>query len=266
MRGETIEMDEQERAAFASIAYAYRYYQQLTRGLEVDQISTLSEVTRLVNFELRGESEEARQLVNSWFDDREKLYMEEVLKSDIGDHLGQTNVFEMLTLDRKIRFFKLALAKCFRERISGYEAGAFMLGRFLCMRYPAAFWKCFTPSEIALLINEWVLFEKYMQVLHNVGERRVLLARKQILKEGLEQLSLHPGNVQSLITLKLSGASLDDAKSSLPEWSDPQSARVLELLQQPYDVFYDFKAPWSLHQLEKICAEENLPLPRPGDC
>jgi hypothetical protein len=266
MRGEAIEMDEQERAAFASIAYAYRYYQQLTRGLEVDQISTLSEVTRLVNFELRGESEEARQLVNSWFDDREKLYMEEVLKSDIGDHLGQTNVFEMLTLDRKIRFFKLALAKCFRERISGYEAGAFMLGRFLCMSYPARFWKCFTPCEIALLINEWVLFEKYMQVLHNVGERKVLLARKQILKGGLEQLSLHPGNVQSLITLKLSGASLDEAKKSLPEWSDPQSARALELLQQPYGVFYDFKLPWSLHQLEKICAEENLPLPCPSDC
>ena len=60
MRGEPVEMDEEESKSFASIAYAYRYYQQLTRGLEVDQISTLSEVTRLVNFELRGESEEAQ--------------------------------------------------------------------------------------------------------------------------------------------------------------------------------------------------------------
>jgi hypothetical protein len=56
--------------------------------------------------------------------------MEEVLKSDIGDHLGQSNVFEMLTPERKILFFKQALAKCSRDRISGYEAGAFMLGRF----------------------------------------------------------------------------------------------------------------------------------------
>ncbi len=149
MRGEAIEMEEDERTAFATIAYAYRYYQQLTRSLEVDQISTLSEVTRLVNFELRGQSEEAKNLVNSWFDDRETLYMEGVLKSDIGDHLGQTNVFEMLTLDRKIRFFKLALAKCSRERISGYEAGAFMLGRFLCMRYPVAFWRCFIRPRSA---------------------------------------------------------------------------------------------------------------------
>jgi hypothetical protein len=265
MKGEPVEMDAEERKAFASIAYAYRYYQQLTKGLEVDQISTLSEVTRLVNFELRGESDEAKQLVNGWFDDRETLYMEEVLKSDIGDHLGQSNVFEMLTLDRKIRFFKQALAKCSRDRMSGYEAGAFMLGRFLCMRYPVSFWKCFSPSEIGLLVNEWVLFEKYMQLLHNVGERRVLLARKQILKDGLEQLSLHPGNVQSLITLKLSGVPLEEAKNSLPDWSDPQSVKVLELLQQPYRVFYDFNAVWSISQLEKMCREENLPLPQPDD-
>jgi hypothetical protein len=265
MKGEPVELDDEERKTFAAVAYAYRYYQQLIKGLEVNQVSTLGEITRLVNFELRGESEEAGKLINGWFDDRESLYMEEVLKSDIGDHLGQSNVFEMLTLDRKIRFFNLALAKCSREHISGYEAGAFMLGRFLCMPYPVAFWKTFSPSEIGLLVNEWVLFEKYMQVLQNVGERRLLLARKQILKGGLEQLSLHPGNVQPLISLKLSRAPLQEARGSLPDWSDPQSARVLELLQQPYRTFYDFDVPWSVGPLERICRAENLPLPRPDD-
>jgi hypothetical protein len=265
MKGEPVELDEEDRKSFASIAYAYRYYQQLIRGLTVEQVSTLNEVIRLVNFEMRGESEEAAQLVNSWFDDREQLYIEEVLKSDIGDHLGQGNVFEKLTLDRKTRFFKGALAKCTREHISGYEAGAFMLGRFLSFRYPAAFWKSFSPAEIGLLVNEWVLFEKYMQLLHKVGERRVLMARKQILKDGLDQLSLQPGHVQCFITLKLSGTRLEEARDSLPDWSDPQSVRVLELLQQPYSVFYNFNAVWSVSQLEKICREENLPLPLPDD-
>jgi hypothetical protein len=266
MKGEPLDLDDDERKSFSSIAYAFRYFQQLNRGIEFDQTSTLSEVIRLVNFELRGEPEEARHLVNGWFDNHETLYMEDVLKSDIGDHLGQSNVFEMLTLERKISFFKRALAKCFCDRISGYEAGAFMLGRFLCSRYPVAFWRALSPAEIALLVNEWVLFEKYMQVLHNVGERNVLLARKQILKSGLEELSLHAGSLQwCLITLKLSGVPLKEAKESLPEWSDPQSVNVLELLQQPYRVFYDFKACWSIRQLEKICKEENIPLPRPDD-
>ncbi len=266
MKGELFDLDEEERKSFASIAYAYRYYQQLNRGIEFDQTSTLNDVLRLVNFELRGETAQARQLVNGWFDNHEALYMEEVLKSDIGDHLGQSNVFEMLTPERKIRFFKQALAKCFRGRISGYEAGAFMLGRFLSSRYPIAFWRALTPAEIGLLINEWVLFEKYMQVLHNVGERKVLLARKQILMNGLEEISLHASQLQwSLITLKLSGMPLQEAIDSLPQWSDPQSAHVLQLLQQPYRLFYDFKACWSIRQLEKICEEENIPLPRPDD-
>ena len=265
MKGEAIELEQEERNTFASIAYAYRYYQQLTKDLAADQTSTLSEVTRLVNFELRRESDDARRLVNGWFDERETMYTEEVLKSDIGDHLGQSNVFEMLTLARKIRFFKLALAKCFQEEKSGYEAGAFMLGRFLCMRYPTAFWKAFTPVEIGLLVNEWVLFEKYMQLLHNVGERKVLMARKQILKGGLDQLSLHPGNVQSLITLKLSGVPLEAVRESLPAWTDPQCAKVLELLRQPYRAFYDFNAVWSLRQLKELCQEEKLPVPSPDD-
>jgi len=265
IKGEPVDLELDERKIFTSIAYAYRYYQQLTKDLAADQSSTLSEVTRLVNFELRRDSDEARQLVNGWFDERETMYMEEVLKSDIGDHLGQSNVFEMLTLNRKIRFFKLALARCSRDQISGYEAGAFMLGRFLCIRYPVAFWKAFTPVEIGLLLNEWLLFEKYMQVLQNVGERKVLMARKQILKGGLEKLSLHPGTVQPLITLKLSGACLQEVRECLPGWTDPQCANLLELLAQPYCAFYDFKAVWSVRQLEQLCQQENIPVPKPDD-
>jgi hypothetical protein len=119
--------------------------------------------------------------------------------------------------------------------------------------------------EIGLLVNEWVLFEKYIQLLHNVGEKKVLHARKKILKEGLDELYLHPGNVHSLMTLKLSGAPLQQAKDSLPAWCDPQSVRVLELLQQPYGTFYDFDSNWSLAELQKMCGEENLPTPGPND-
>jgi len=266
MQGESFALDGDEKTSFAQIAYAFRYYQQLNRGLEFDQTSTLSEVIRLVNFELRTDTDSARRLVNAWFDNHEELYSEEVLKSDIGDHLGQSNVFEMLTIERKIRFFRRTLAMLTQSHLSGYEAGAFMLGRFLCLRYPVKFWKAFTPIEIGLLVNEWVLFEKYMQVLHNVGERRVLLARKQILKNGLEELALHAGNLSwGLITLKLSHAPLDEAVRALPDWSDAQTRSVLDMLQQPFRYFYDFKACWSVRQLEKICKEENIRLPNPDD-
>ena len=138
-----------------------------------------------------------------------------------------------------------------------------MIGRFLSARYPVAFWKSFAPAEIAMLVNEWVLFEKYMQVLHTMGERKLLQARKKILKDGLDELHLHAGNVKALITMKLAGAPLAEARKALPEWGDPQVARVLELLEQPYKTFYDFRARWSVRELEKICEEEQVAVPGP---
>ncbi|HEX6879301.1 MAG TPA: hypothetical protein VF135_02970, partial [Terriglobales bacterium] len=166
---------------------------------------------------------------------------------------------------RKIRFFKHALAKCSRERISGYEAGAFMLGRFLSSRYPVQFWKSFTPAEVALMINEWVLFEKYIQLLHDMGERKLLQARKKILQEGLDPLRLHAASVKSLITIKLAGISLTETQQAIQDWNDPQSNRVVELLQQPYGMFFDFGQRWSVAELEKICREDNIPLPQPNE-
>ncbi len=113
------------------------------------------------------------------------------------------------------------------------------------------------------MINEWLLFEKYMQLLHNMGERKLLQARTKILEEGLDPLRLHPGTVKCLITLKLAGISLDEAGKCVQEWNDPQSAKVFELLQQPYREFYDYRARWSVAELEKICGEDNIPVPQP---
>ena len=261
MKGEPVEIAPEEMDSFRAVAYAYRYYLQLVKGLMAGQITTLDELTRLVNVELREQPEEAVQLVNQWFADHEQSYVEQVFKCDIGDHLVQNRVFDMLTLERRIRFFKAAVEKMARDRVSGYEAGAFMLGRFLSVRYPVAFWKAFSATEVALLVNEWVLFEKYMLVLHNMGERKLLQARKKILKDGLEELRVHAGAVKPLITLKLARAPLVEAVASVPEWGDPQVKNVLELLQDPYKTFYDFRARWSVRELEKICEEEGISMP-----
>jgi hypothetical protein len=40
---------------------------------------------------------------------------------------------------------------------------------------------------------------------------------------------------------------------------------VLELLQQPYHFFYNFRAEWSLGELKKICVAENLAVPAADD-
>ena len=265
LQGEEPELMKEERKAFEDMAYAYRYYFQLVSRLRQEQVTSLWELIRLVNLELRGEGEEARQFVRAWCDSHEQFYVDEVLRSDLGDHLSQYRVFDMLTVDQKIRFFAKALDRCEREKMFGFAAGAFMLGRFISTPLPVAFWRSFGPRKAALLLNEWLLFEKYMQVLHTVGERRINRARKRILSEGLARIQLTPAGLTALVPVKLAGTSIASVRTSVPEWCDPQLPELLDLLEKPYKTFFDFKSPWARRRLEDICQEAGLNVPAPDD-
>jgi len=265
LQGEEPELTEAERKAFDDMAYAYRYYFKLISSLRQEQVTSLWELIRLVNLELRGKEEEARQFVRAWCDSHEQFYVDEVLRSELGDHLNQHRVFEMLTVDQKIRFFAKALDRCEREKMSGYAAGAFMLGRFVSTPLPVGFWHSFGPGKTALLLNEWLLFEKYMHVLHSVGERGINRARKRILSEGLPEIPLKPSALTVLVPMKLAAADITSVRKSAPPWCDRQLPKLLELLEKPYKAFFDFEAPWSRHKLEAICGEAGVEVPGPDD-
>jgi hypothetical protein len=261
MNNEPVHLEPDEVEIFALMAQAYRGYHQLVAGLNLDQIRSLTDIIRLVILEFRGESHKAQSLVNRWFDWNTPLYLDGVLASDMGDHLNQHTVFNLLTLERKIRFFKLAVDRCLQEKRAGYAAGAFMLGRFICLPQPVRFWKSFTPQQAAALLNEWLLFEKYLQILHEAGERRVRQAKRKMLQEGLSVLPLSPAKVKVLMPLKVGRLPLEEVKQSILPWFDSQTRKVVELLRLPYSAFYDFNNPWSVQELEKVCREAGLPLP-----
>lgn len=263
MRREHVELESNELEAFDQMAQAYRQYNELISNLKLNQILSLTEIIRLVVLEFRGETEKAIDLVNSWFDHNSDLYVDGVFQSDMGDHIKQNTVFNLLTLDRKIRFFKSALEKCMKEKQSGYSAGMFMLGRFISLPQPVKFWDSFSVREISLLLNEWLLFEKYMQILHDVGERKIRRAKEKILQEGLSPLKLDFPRLKTLIPLKLSRRSLQDVKTAMPDWCDPQTRKALDLLMQPFSSFYSYHFPWSIQELKNVCAEEGIPLPGP---
>ncbi|MFC2158098.1 hypothetical protein ACFLT9_09705 [Acidobacteriota bacterium] len=265
MRGELVNLSPAEQKAFQRMAEAYSKYNAMITDLKLHQLYSLNEIIRLVILELREETEKASELVNLWFDHNKDLYVEEVLKSEMGDHMKQNDVFNLLTLERQIEFFRRALKKCKSGEITGYTAGTFMLGRFINQPQSIAFWESFSSKETAILINEWVLFEKYMLLLHEVGERKLTRTKERILEGGFSSLALRPNRVKTFITLKLSQNSLEDVKEALPSWSDAQSARVLDLLLLPYSAFYDFEQPWSVSELKNICEENNIPVPEPDE-
>jgi len=261
INAEKVHLLPEEEEAFAAMARAYRGYNELLTNFKLDQIASLKEIIRLVILDFRGESRRAGDLVNQWFDHNHDLYVEEVFKSDMGDHLKQHTVFKLLTLERKIAFFKKARKKCHREKKSGYKAGAFMLGRFIGLIQPVKFWRSFSPCEVSVLINEWILFEKYMQILHVVGERKITRAKQKILEGGLDFLKLDNSKVKIFMTLKLSGLDIEAVKTAAPRWCDPQIRKVIELLQQPFSIFYERSQPWSIAELESICRKENVSVP-----
>ena len=149
-----------------------------------------------------------------------------------------------------------------REKgLSGYQAGAFVIGSLISTGLPVAFWENFAPDEIVILINEWVLHKKYQNLLSDVGEKQTNRAKNIILTRGLKPLGIHPGLILEFMPLKLSGVDLALVAESVPKDSAEETGAIIELLQRPYSYFFDYSQKWSLNRLRRICETAGLPLP-----
>jgi hypothetical protein len=149
--------------------------------------------------------------------------------------------------------------------VRGYQAGAFVIGCLVEPEASCSFWERLTPETIAALLDEWVLHEKYRDVLEDVGERKLNLARGVILSQGLGELRLHRGRVRAFLPLKLSDVDLDAVRAALPDGADPQTAAVIDLLQAPYRDYYNFDSEADRNRLAALCRRCEKPVPGPDD-
>lgn len=265
LNGEKLEMKKKERTVFENMAKAFKVYDQLIENMQVDHIVKLDELIKLVRNNLQKDPQKAKNLMNSWFDSNTDFYIEELLQSELGSHQDQHKLYQLLSLDRKATLFKLIIPMCRKKNLQGYTAGSFMLGRFLCQQHPVSFWNAFSDDLILDMLNEYILFEKYTNVLNKVGEREVNRARKKILEDGLGQIKLKLGNVLTFITLKLSNKDLEKIKSCNQKNTDSNTTDLIDILQKPYGYFFNYKAEWSFSRLKEICEAENLPIPKEED-
>ncbi len=222
---------------------------------------TLSDLVKLIRNDYDHEPEKAGEFVNGWFDTHMELYYTEILQSGLGSHLDQHKIYSLLTPDRKILFFKSMILKCRKEQLSGFSAGAFMLGRFLCQLHPATFWKAFDSAGIAFMLNEYILFEKYMQVLYEFGERHLSRTRNRILTDDLKTITLSNMDPESFITLKLSAPDWKEIESGIQPDHDKDTHHLVGLLKQPFGIIFDYDLPWSYEKLEAICIAEKVEVP-----
>lgn len=266
MAGEAIELTPAERQRFERLASYYREYHRILESMNALDFESFQDLGHAIRYgQLGADPARAVDFVNQCFDLHGDRLARRLLESTLGTHLINQTAYERLTKDRRIRLLKAAVALCLEQGLSGYQAGAFVIGSLVEPNSPAAFWERFSAREVAVLINEWMLHQKYLHVLNDVGERRISRAKDIILSQGLGVLSIPRGTVAGFMPLKLSQIDLDEARRMLPETSDPQTAAVLDLLRQPYFAFFDFSDPRSLTGLRRICEREGLPLPHPND-
>jgi hypothetical protein len=139
-----------------------------------------------------------------------------------------------------------------------------MLGRFLCQPHPVAFWSAFKPSDIVFLLNEYILFEKYMQVLSEFGERHLNRTKNKILTDDLNTITLSAMDTDTFLTLKLSSPSWKDIETRIRPEHENDTRNLVGMLKQPYGRLIQYDVPWSFEKLTAICGAEKMKVPDAG--
>ncbi len=265
LEGKPLEMESKEEKVFINMAKAYAAYQDILSTLKTEEAMTLTDLVKLIRNDYDDWPQKAVEFVNGWFDSHRDYYCTEILKSGLGSHLDQHKIYSLLTTDRKILFFRDVLRICRKDKLRGFTAGAFMLGRFVCQPHPCLFWRAYDAPGILFLLNEYILFEKYMQVLSEFGERHLNRTKNKILTDDLSSISLNSLEPDLFITLKLIAPDWQDIESGILPEHDKDTRLLITMLKRPYGVLFQYDVPWSLDKLRSACDAEKLNIPEPQD-
>ena len=257
LNGEKMELEPKEKPVFENLKSAYTKYQEIINSTQTNYIADIDTLARIIRCDLRENPEKAKEVVNSWYDENANRYIEQVLESKMGSHQDQSRVFDLLDMEKKIDFFKQVINNCIKQNLSGLRAGSFMLGRFVAKPLPCRFWKDFTPSEIAYMLNEYILYEKYLQVLEEVGETKLTRAHSKRVSEGMHNFTVNTFNLYNFATLMHIGADWDAIKTECRKFDSVQENTLLlmQKLSAPIEEVFDLSEPWNRERYERMINE-----------
>jgi hypothetical protein len=262
MAGEKVELTPAEKTRFRLLAEYYGEYRRILENVDASRFGSLQDLGHAIRYgRLSKDAAEAESFVNRAFDANADTFVTRMFETTLGAHIINRAAFDKLSPDRRGKLFKKALAEGARRGVTGYEAGAFVVGSFVDADSPAEFWRSFDPAGLARLLNEWILHQKYLRVLEDVGEKKLSRARDVVLSKGLGTLKVSKGLALEFARLKLSGADLAAARARLDAASDPQTAELLDHLMRPWDELIGPDGTASRERLAAVCAAEGIPLP-----
>lgn len=253
MENGPVDINSDEIPIYEEMKVAYLQYQKIVTSEKTSYINDINKLARLIRCDLQNKPHTAKDIVNSWYNNHVELYVKQVLESKMGDHQDQSRLFNLLENDRKIDCLKRASEICLANRVSGLKAGSFMLGRFVAKPLPVSIWNRISNRIVAFLLNEYVLYEKYLHVLQEVGEIRLARAHSRIETEGISNMNIQNFNIETFIPLIYSCHQWDIVAEELEKMEHQDNTHLLiEKLSKPIDQLYDLSKPWNRILVENM--------------
>ncbi len=245
LQGAPVELSPEEKEFFEEMKVAYLQYQRIVNSQQALYITDINKLARLIRCDLQDKPKKAADIVNSWYEARPNDYIDGVLQSRMGDHNDQSRLFNLLTTERKTDFFRRIYKVCVDKGISGLTAGSFMIGRFTARPLPLKMWQTLEDEVIAFLLNEYVLYEKYQQVLQEVGEIKLARAHSRIETEGIDNMVLRNFDLSNFIPLLYANRNWQDISSAMERMEHQDNTHLLvEMLNKPIEEIFDMSTPW----------------------
>lgn len=245
LQGAPVDLSPEEKDFFEEMKVAYLQYQRIVNSQQALYITDINKLARLIRCDLQDKPKKAADIVNSWYEARPGDYVDGVLQSRMGDHNDQSRLFNLLTTERKTDFFRRIYKACVAKGISGLTAGSFMIGRFTARPLPLKMWETLEDDVVAFLLNEYVLYEKYQQVLQEVGEIKLARAHSRIETEGIDNMVLRNFDLSNFIPLLYANRNWDFISSALERIEHQDNTHLLvEMLNKPIDEIFDMSTPW----------------------
>ena len=256
LQGAPVELSEDEKAFFEEMKLAYRQYQNIVNSQQALYITDINKLARLIRCDLQNQPEKAAEIVNSWFEARPQDYIDGVLQSRMGDHNDQSRLFNLLSTTHKVSFFQHIFTTCRERGLSGLTAGSFMIGRFVARPLPIRIWNALSSALVAFLLNEYVLYEKYQQVLQEVGEIKLARAHSRIETEGIDNMVLRNFDLSNFIPLLRSTHDWKQVSEQLEHIEHQDNTHLLiTMLDRPFDELFDTSTPWKKAHVDQVLKE-----------
>lgn len=256
LQGAPVELSEDEKAFFEEMKLAYRQYQNIVNSQQALYITDINKLARLIRCDLQNQPEKAAEIVNSWFEARPQDYIDGVLQSRMGDHNDQSRLFNLLSTTHKVSFFQHIFTTCREKGLSGLTAGSFMIGRFVARPLPIRMWNALSSALVAFLLNEYVLYEKYQQVLQEVGEIKLARAHSRIETEGIDNMVLRNFDLSNFIPLLRSTHDWKQVSEQLEHIEHQDNTHLLiTMLDRPFDELFDTSTPWKKAHVDQVLKE-----------